>query len=33
MKRGTIVLILMAKIPKAICQNEFHPSVNNLRGE
>ena len=33
MKRGTIVLILIASIPKARCQNEFHPSVNNLRGE
>jgi len=33
MKRGTIVLNLIARTPKARCQNEFHPSLNNLRGE
>ena len=33
MKSGTIDWNLIANIPKARCQNEFHPSVNNLRGE
>ena len=33
MNRGTMVLILIANTPNARCQNEFHPSLNNLRGE